>query len=160
MKRRCFDPKCHKYKNYGSRGITICDRWLDPVNGFQNFLSDIGPRPSKGYSIERIDVNGNYTPENCKWIPIKEQSYNKTNTYVIPIGTTYNSLTILEEVASVPKRTKGNRRRVKVLCKCGNTKVVRLDAVIYGTTKTCGIPPCSKYVYKSKLKNQSVCNNI
>lgn len=150
MKRRCYNTNSHKYKNYGARGIKVCDRWLDSAKGFQNFLDDMGPRPGQGYSIERIDVNGDYSPENCKWIPIKEQSYNKTNTLFVPIGETFNNLTILEEVEPTDKKD-GKRRMVKVLCKCGNIKVVRLDNVIYGVAKSCGSPGCNKYAHKSKF---------
>lgn len=153
MKRRCYNPKSHKYKNYGARGIKICDRWLDPKSGFQNFLADMGPRPGKGYSIERIDVNGDYSPDNCKWITIKEQAYNKTTTLVIPIGETFNGLTILEEVESISKKD-GRRRMVKVLCKCGNIKTTRLDRVIYGVSKSCGHPDCNKYAHKSKFHEE------
>jgi hypothetical protein len=155
MKRRCYDPKCHKYKNYGGRGITICDTWLDPLNGFQNFLGDVGYRPGKEYSIERIDVNGNYSPENCKWILMKDQVYNKTNTLVVETGTVYNNLTVIEEVEGVPKK-KGIRRMVKVICKCGNIKVVRLDNLIHSVAKSCGHPSCNKYAHKSKYLKDSL----
>lgn len=148
MKRRCYEPNCHRYKNYGARGIKICDRWINPVDGFQNFLNDMGKRPGKGYSIERIDVNGDYTPDNCKWITVQEQKYNKTNTLVVPIGQTFNNLTILEEVEPVLKKG-GYRRMVKVMCKCGHIKVTRLERVIYGVSKTCGSPNCNKYAHKN-----------
>lgn len=155
MKRRCYNPKSHKYKNYGGRGIKVCDRWMDPTNGFQNFLADMGPRPGKGYSIERVDVNGDYCPENCKWITIQEQKFNKTNTLIVPVGETFNNLTILHEVESVAKKG-GYRRMVKVLCKCGNIKVVRLDNVIYGVAKSCGFPGCNKHAHVSKFVSNEI----
>lgn len=69
---RCTYPKSNRYEYYGGRGIIICERWLS----FPNFLADMGERPP-GHSIERINVNGNYEPSNCKWIPRAEQSKNR-----------------------------------------------------------------------------------
>ena len=71
MRNRCLNPNVPEYKNYGGRGIKVCERW----KYFKNFLEDMGPRPD-GYSLERIDVNGNYEPSNCKWIPLRKQNHN------------------------------------------------------------------------------------
>ena len=77
MKCRCMLPKSTGYENYGGRGIKVCDRWL---NSFENFLADMGPRPSKNHSIDRYpDVNGHYEPENVRWATKKEQSANVRN---------------------------------------------------------------------------------
>jgi len=73
MKQRCNNPNQPKYKNWGGRGIKVCDRWL---NSFENFIQDMGERP-QGTSIDRINVNGNYEPNNCRWATIKEQNNNK-----------------------------------------------------------------------------------
>jgi hypothetical protein len=73
IKQRCNNKNNKNYNNYGGRGIKVCDRWL---NSFENFLEDMGRKP-KGYSIERINNNGNYEPNNCKWIPINKQYENK-----------------------------------------------------------------------------------
>lgn len=78
MKNRCFNPNDRVYVNYGGRGITVCDRWKD---SFENFYADMGNRPSKLHSIDRIDVNGNYEPANCRWATIKEQARNKRGTF-------------------------------------------------------------------------------
>ncbi len=74
LRRRCLDPSFKQYKDYGGRGITFCDRWKD----FKNFYEDMGDRPV-GKTIDRIDVNGNYEPYNCKWSTHKEQCNNKRN---------------------------------------------------------------------------------
>jgi hypothetical protein len=76
MKGRCLNPNNHNFPHYGGRGIKICDRWLEDHNGYKNFLVDMGFRP-KGMTLDRIDVNGNYEPGNCRWANESTQKINQ-----------------------------------------------------------------------------------
>lgn len=76
MRQRCNSEKDKAFKNYGGRGIKVCNRWL---NSFENFLSDMGRRPSPEHSLERKNNNRGYSKNNCKWATIREQSRNRRN---------------------------------------------------------------------------------
>jgi hypothetical protein len=84
MKSRCLNKNNRGYKNYGARGIKVCERW---VESFSNFFEDMGLAPSPNHSIDRIDVNGNYEPSNCKWATWKEQASNRRNNIYIDFET-------------------------------------------------------------------------
>lgn len=75
MKTRCENPKADNFARYGGRGVRLCDRW----HTFENFLSDMGPKPSPKHSLDRINNDGDYEPGNCRWATQHEQGRNRRN---------------------------------------------------------------------------------
>lgn len=82
MRVRCNQPDSPHYKRYGARGISVCDQWNA---SFENFLADMGPRPSKRHSLDRIDNNAGYEPGNCRWASWEEQANNKRWTVKVTV---------------------------------------------------------------------------
>jgi hypothetical protein len=74
LKQRCLNPNHTRYAYYGGRGIKVCDRWL---NSFENFIADMGPKPTSDHSIDRADNDGDYEPGNCQWVTKSEQMRNR-----------------------------------------------------------------------------------
>ena len=127
MKQRCLNKNSSDYENYGGRGIRICKEWLD----VEQFISDMGIPPTKKHTLERINVNSDYKPSNCKWATRKEQANNKRNTihtnnirsfcekHKLPYGAVYQRFMngwSVERILSTPilkKYKKGQKCSVK-----------------------------------------------
>ena len=100
MKSRCDNPDAQHHAAYGGRGITYCESW----SSFENFLADMGERP-EGTTIDRIDPNGNYQPDNCRWATSKQQCRNKRSTIYIKCEGEYKSLAEVSEKFDIPTTT-------------------------------------------------------
>jgi len=107
MKSRCLNKLSPHYKNYGGRGITICNNWLE-FCGFYEWAKMSGYK--EDLTIERIDVNGNYNSLNCEWIPLSEQNKNKRNTRVFEVGGEFYTSKELAKASGVSKSVLENRR--------------------------------------------------
>jgi hypothetical protein len=102
MRQRCTDINHSTYVNYGAKGIRVCDRW---ANSFQAFLTDMGRKPSKGATIDRIDVNGHYEPSNCRWASMNQQQNNKTNNRYAVVHGVRRTAAETARMFSIPERT-------------------------------------------------------
>ena len=106
MKNRCNSPTCFEYHNYGGRGITVCKEWN---TSFETFYADMGNKPEGKYSLERIDVNGNYCKENCKWATDKEQNNNLRDNVRITYNNETNTLAQWSVILNMNYKTLQNR---------------------------------------------------
>lgn len=142
MRQRCSNPNHPNYLRYGGRGISVCPEW----DCFEKFMRDMGARP-KGGSIDRIDTNGDYTPDNCKWSSAAEQSRNRNprGTFRKPrradhSGKRYNNL-----VMTSFSHKDGDRMFWRAKCDCGAEAIVNVRQCVRGYTKSCGC------VYRSRF---------
>jgi len=101
MLQRCGNPKHKQYKDYGERGITVCNQWKD----FQCFINDMGDKPSDEYSIDRINNSGNYEPNNCKWSTDIEQANNKRNNRFITVGNEKHTVSEWSRIVNTKRQT-------------------------------------------------------
>jgi hypothetical protein len=109
MRRRCYSSKVKQYKDYGGRGIKVCDRWLEE-KGFENFLLDMGPRP-KGYQLDRINNDGNYEPSNCRWVTPTENCRNTSKNHFLTFGGVNKTIAEWEEELKIPSSVISHRLR-------------------------------------------------
>lgn len=100
MKARCGNKRHHAYKRYGGRGIKVCDRWKD----FRFFLEDMGLRPA-GMTLDRIDNDGDYSKENCRWATMREQCNNRVSNIPVSINGVSISFMEFSEMLSIPPKT-------------------------------------------------------
>lgn len=106
MKRRCQNPNTKYYADYGGRGIKVCDEWQD----YERFkIWALSSGYFEGLSIERKDVNGNYCPDNCEWIPLKAQNQNKRNTVRLEYQGRFYTIKELAEMTGLKQRTIAGR---------------------------------------------------
>ena len=102
MKQRCTDPNHPAYRNYGGRGLTVCNRWLE---SFEAFWDDMGPTWKKGLDLDRIDNNLGYSPENCRWTSRRENCLNRRNTRFITTQWWILPLSVASELSGIGKTT-------------------------------------------------------
>lgn len=158
MRQRCISPTCKDYPHYGGRGIRVCERWL---NSFNNFVADMGPRPSNKHTIDRIDNSKDYEPGNVRWATRAEQSLNRRCTRfrtingvtksraqwaaerraprprgeqrgTVAVGMRFGRLVVGESV----RRGKGIRWAC--LCDCGGRCEQKARYLLTGKAKSCG----------------------
>lgn len=98
IKKRCYNKKAWNYMYYGGRGIKMCFRWDE---SFKNFYEDMGKRPSDYHSIDRIDNDGDYEPNNCKWVTKKEQANNRSNNVTIQFMGERYTIQQLSEITGI-----------------------------------------------------------
>lgn len=135
MRERCHNMQCWAWKWYGGKGIKVCERWDDPAI----FMADMGPRPSKAHTIERIDSDKDYEPDNCRWATMQEQCANRGNAIIIDgmrireiadaLGLDYSSVYGRMkrgwspwDIANQPKITDGTRTTNRLLTVRGKTQ--------------------------------------
>lgn len=106
MKQRCNNKECPNYQNYGVKGITVCERWME---SFENFLEDMGERPSLQHSIDRIDSSKGYYPENCRWATSLQQGERKKNCKYLTINGETMNISAWARKVGIGKMTIANR---------------------------------------------------
>lgn len=105
MRQRCLNPNATAFKNYGAKGITVSDRW----ERFENFLADMGERPTLAHTLDRIDNSKGYEPGNCRWATMRDQQNNRTNNRRLTWRGETKTLLEWSRLTGIPHRTIGQR---------------------------------------------------
>ena len=100
---RCYHMTNNRYERYGARGVCVCDAWLNDKTTFFEWAFSNGY--SKDLTIDRIDVNGNYEPSNCRWVTTKEQANNRTNNRIVEYNGKYHTLGEWSEITGIKLTT-------------------------------------------------------
>ena len=146
IKRRCLNKNSPAYKNYGGRGIKICDEWK---NSFESFCSwAITNGYKKELSIDRIDVDGNYEPSNCRWATLKEQNNNKRTNINLTYNGESHSLIEWSYILGICKATLSSR-----LCRGWSTEKTLSTPLNLNYKKTCKSGGEGEYTYERPKEN-------
>lgn len=156
IKSRCTNENNKMYKNYGGRGIHMCTHW---EKSFENFIKDMGLRPSEHYSLDRINVNKGYYKGNCRWATRTEQANNKRNTIKIKNGNKILRIIDIHEQTKLPKSL--IRSRIKYGKKYNDIiKKKKTDAFEYNYNGTivsldylCSISKIDRVTIRERVKN-------
>lgn len=148
IKERCYTPSCERYKNYGGRGIVMCKEWLDDFMSFHEWAVNNGYEDH--LSIERIDIDGNYCPENCKWITMKEQAYNKQNTFWVEYNGEHISLSKLLKQLGLYNKMGAIKKRMSV------NGIPLEDAIKVNNRKETNIMTIKHKLIKSRMANMKI----
>lgn len=168
MKTRCCDVNSHKYPRYGGRGIKVCDEWRFSYSSFKKWAIDNGWKPNltqAEQSLDRIDVNGNYEPDNCRWADWKIQARNRRNNVYVEFRGENVSLAELQERYKMPPSTIKNRyyagKRGEDLVAPSKPSYKRgREYLLFGEMMTirdisikCGISP---YIIRKRIKENTL----
>ena len=138
MKERCSREKHHEYQNYGGRGITVCEEWIDDFLAFKDWAMANGYQ--EGLTIDRIDVNGNYEPKNCRWVTKKEQNNNRRNNHTLTYNDQTHTISQWSEITGIGKSTILERIKLGWSVEDALTKPVQ--------QRTCGYRPSTPFKEK------------
>lgn len=147
MHRRCYEPNFKQFANYGGRGIEVCERW----HSFENFFADMDNPPSIEHTLDRKDVNGHYSPDNCKWSTAKEQGRNRTDNTLITLNDKTQTLSDWAEetglgIATICQRIRRGSTPERALTP-GRLKRVKIDG-------ECSEPNCDRQIDSRGLCNK------